>query len=64
MSGKRISISKVTRIIEERRLVCLEAAEKHAADGYANMAASERCAATELRYVLNLLFPTKDPSHD
>ena len=57
MSGQRISISKVAKIIEGRRAVCLDAAARHDAEKQPHLAASERCAAMEIAHVLSKILP-------
>lgn len=62
MAAKRISLKKVLRIIAARHAICCDAVTRHEEEGQPEMAASERCAAFELRYIMDLL--TKDQSHD
>jgi hypothetical protein len=60
MSGQRISINKIAKIIEGRRAVCLDAAKRHDAERQPHLAASERCAAMELSYVLSKILPSDE----
>lgn len=59
MGAKRISLNKVLSIIEGRRKVCEDAAARYAAAGEAHMAASERCAQSELAHIITLLLKDK-----
>lgn len=69
---RRISITKVRRIIEQRVKACDEAVERYVvaedaateADARAyhrQMAATERCARAELRHVLTLINQAASP---
>lgn len=56
-AGKRISAKKVRDLLNIRISVCADAVEMYESQGQADMAATERCAARELEYVRDRLFP-------
>lgn len=57
MSAERISAKKVRDLLNIRISVCADAVEMYESQGQADMAATERCAARELEYVRDRLFP-------
>lgn len=65
MSDRRISVKRVVSIIQTRLFACEEARARHRAEGDHHLAASENCAALELRHIINLIEATqpKDPQH-
>jgi len=60
--GGRVYLSRVEGVLRERLRVCREAADNYAAkatgqdrDFYLRMSATERCAATEVLYLIELI---------